>query len=171
MNTAMHLSSSRHEHLLNVVTELQSFYGVSSSPSVPAEALVGVHRAVLHALTVFKVDADKRAYITTMQQHGHDEKLPVEELIRRRIAQIEAERSREGYRADWALRGLLAILRDTPLAPYKPDRWLVTKAVDYLRGAPTPEQLAAHEVSLLEPIAAHLPEIVVAYTRARLKAA
>ena len=154
-----------YENLLNVSEELQRYFHFNSSPFVSAKAIVGVHKAVLHAFTVFDVDSGTRDYIATMQRHGHGDDVPVEELIRRRIAEIEAEQSPQGYPADWTLRGLAVILRDMPLAPYRPDRSLIRKAIDHLRDVPTQHQMREHEKALLAPIGRNLIEIIDAYTR------
>lgn len=166
-NNALHLNDYTREHLLNVVTVLQEFYSLPRSPFAPAGAVVGIHRAVLHALTVFNVSDGARDYIATMQRQGRSEKAPVEELIKWRIREIEAEQAWEGYPADWALRGLLVILRDEQLLPYRSGHSLFMKALEYFRGVPQQYQLRDHEEALLTPVGRNLTEIFLAYTRAR----
>ena len=46
----VHLNSYEHEHLLAVVTELQHFYSLPSSPGAPGAAVAGVYRALRCAL-------------------------------------------------------------------------------------------------------------------------
>lgn len=163
----MHLNRYTQQHLLSVVTELQEFYALARSPFVPSSAIVGVHKAVLHALSVFKVDDGIRHYIATMQVQNGTSKSTLEEDIRQRIAAINSEQLREGYPADWALRGLLVILRDAQLSPYKPERSIGQKIIDRLRGVPNQYQLHQHEEALLEPVGCNLAEIVVAYMQTR----
>ncbi len=163
----IHLNSYTHEHLLNVSEVLQTFFHGYDKPFVSDKAIVGVHRAVLHACTVFDVGDGIRQYIAAMQTREWGERASIEELIRRRIAEIEAEQSPEGYPADWALRGLAVIMRDAPLTPYRADRSLLRKIIDHYRGVPTPYQLREHEEALLEPIGRNLTEIVLEYYRAQ----
>lgn len=158
----IHLNSYTREHLFNVVEKLQWFFALSSSPFVSADAVIGIHRAVLHALSVFDVDAGTRSYIDQMVNKGYGEG-SVEDHINRRIAHIQSEQNPRGYPADWPLRCLLGILRAMPLAPYGPDRSLLRRIYDYYMGVPTRWQLNRHEEALLEPVGVNLTEVVLAY--------
>lgn len=158
----VHLNSYTRLHLLSVVEKLQWFFALYSSPFVSADAVIGIHKAVLHALSVFDVDADTRDYIDEMVNKGYGAGT-LEDHIERRIAHIQAERNPRGYPADWPLRGLLVILRDMPLTPYGPDRSLPRRVYDYYMGVPTRWQLDRHEEALLKPVGVNLTEIVLAY--------
>jgi hypothetical protein len=164
---SIHLNNYEHNHLLEVVTRLQEFYSLPHSPNVSAKAVIGIYKALLHALKVFIVDEGGKQYMRPMLNVGNSAEDDVVKLIETRIATLKEDEETEEYSADWALRCLLVVMRDAPLTPYGTERSIVNKIVDKAKGKPTSYERKEYEETLLEPIGRNLTEVVIAYISAQ----
>jgi hypothetical protein len=163
---ALHVNNYTHEHLLDVVEKLQHFWSLpNSSPPIAGKAMVGIYRALAAALKVYEADKEQINYIKLKMHDSAPKDASLEEQIEHGIKEVAATEEVPRSSVDNRLRCLFMLMRHGKLKPYNADRTLVGKAIEKLKGEPTPYQQKQYEEHLLEPVGRNLEEIVIIYNR------
>jgi hypothetical protein len=160
---SIHLNKSDHQHLLEVVTKLQEYHSISSHHA-SGKAVIGVYRALLHALDVFQINDGIESYLRPMLAGGYQNEADLKQLIEERIANTKPDEERS---ADFPLRCLLDVMKRGLLTSYQAEHSMLEKVKDKITGHPTRKEMLDHEEKLLEPIAHNLADIVDEYIRAQ----
>ena len=152
--------------LRDLTRKLHEYYAVAYSPSVEGRAAAEACRALRHALMVIEADDGTHAYIQGNFPVGRNTSLGMEDRIARAVEEFGQARQVDGQYVNQVLECLYVLLDVGKLRPYSPERTVVDRAVDYLKGRPTGRQLREHEVGLLEDVGKKLDSLVSAYNSA-----
>lgn len=108
----IHLNNLTQSHLAETVGNLQMQFNTSNTSSAPAGAVVNIYDAVLLSMEICRIDEGTIDYIKTMvRDHDYTSSHNIETYIS--ILQNKIRNSGEDfYPADFALRCLLAVLRN-----------------------------------------------------------
>lgn len=166
LKTMLINSNWTQQGLRDLARKLQEYYGVANSPPVEGRAAADACRALQQALVVVKADEGIHAYLQGNFPVGRHTSLGIEERIEQAVKQFEESRQVDGQYVNQVLECLYVLLDVGKLKPYRPERTIVHKAVDRLRGRPTDKQLEDYEEGILKYVGPKLDYLVSAYNRA-----
>ena len=158
------LNDFRKKELTETVENLQSQFNTSGTAMVPAPAVGKIYDALLEALKCCRIDDGTRDYIKTMVRNHDMTERSVEEYIDR--LKMGINQSANGrYPADFALRCLLAVLRDGQMNYPDENRPIFAKIFGI--GKMSKGERIDWEEDRLQPVARNLVEIVNYYYQSR----
>lgn len=160
----INLNNFTKNHLTETVENLQSQFNVPQTTMVPAPAVNKIYDALLEALKCCRIDDGTRDYIKTMVRNHDMTERSVDEYVRR--LKVRINQSADGrYPADFALRCLLAVLRDGQMN-YPDDNRPVFAKIFGIGKMSDSERIDCEE-DRLQPVARNLIEIVNYYYQSR----
>lgn len=162
--TIIHLNDYTKAHLAQTVSSLWASFNTSSTSKAPVKAVVGIYDALLDALKVCRIDQGTRDYIVTMVRNHNQHERSLNQYVLKLKKDISA--SPNGmYPADFALRCLLAVLRDGEIKDPDDERPFYAKILGV--GKMSDYERKQQEEELLEPVARNLSEMVLYYYQSR----
>lgn len=160
----INLNDFRKKEFTETVENLQSQFNTSGTTMVPASAVNGIYDALLAAMKVCRFDEGTRDYIKTMVRNHDRTDRSIEEYVSR--LRTEINRSRDGkYPADFALRCLLAVLRDGQMNYPDDNRPVFAKIFGI--GKMSDNERIEWEEDRLQLVARNLTEIANYYYQSR----
>jgi hypothetical protein len=164
--TTIHLNDYTKAHLAETVGNLQMNFNTHLTSKAPIKAVIGIYDALLNAVRVCKIDQGTRNYIVTMVRCGDHQERPLNQYIHRLKKEIRS--APDGmYSADFALRSLLAVLRDGYIADPDDVRPFYAKILGV--GKMSDYEKRKWEEAMFEPVALKLIDIVSFYYQSRIK--
>ena len=158
------LNDFRKKELTETVKNLQSHSNVPRTTMVPACAVDKIYDALLEALKCCRIDDSTRDYIKTMVRNHDMTERSIEDYVDR--LKVRINQSADGrYPADFALRCLLAVLRDGQMNYPDDNRPIFAKVFGI--GKMSDGERIDWEEDRLQPIARNLVEIVNYYYQSR----